>query len=168
MKRKNYLFLVLAVALFFVFAVASGEESSSDVNQGVESAATSNAEDSSSLGDYSVEISSSRLVKDYEGKDVIIVKYIFTNVNDDNPTSFMVAFDDNAYQNGVGLNETYFVSDDAEYSSDNQSKEIKKGASLEVEVAYELNDNTTDVDIEVEELFSFEEKTISKTFKIAE
>ncbi|MGN1316035.1 MAG: DUF5067 domain-containing protein [Acutalibacteraceae bacterium] len=168
MKRKNYLFVVLVVALFFVFAVASGEDSSTTVNQGVDSAASSNAEDDSALGDYSVEISSSRLVKDFEGNDVIIVKYIFTNVNGDNPTSFVAAFDDQAYQNGVGLNESYFLSDDAEYSLDNQTKEIKKGASLEVEVAYELNDTTTDVEVEIEELFSFEEKTITKTFEIAE
>ena len=47
-------------------------------------------------------------------------------------------------------------------------KEIKKGATLDVEVAYELNDATTDVEIEVKELFSFSEKVITKTFKIAE
>ena len=46
-------------------------------------------------------------------------------------------------------------------------KDIKKGASLEVEVAYELNDSTTDVEVEVSELFSFSDKVIKKTFTIA-
>lgn len=79
----------------------------------------------------------------------------------------MVAFDDAAYQGGVGLNGAYFLSDSAKYSADNQTKEIKKGASIEVEVAYELNDTTTDVEVEVKELFSFDNTTIKKTFAIS-
>lgn len=68
----------------------------------------------------------------------------------------------------MGLNEAYLLADDANYSSDNQTKEIKKGASLDVEVAYELNDTTSDVEVEVKELFSFSDRTITKTFSIAE
>ena len=108
------------------------------------------------------------LLGDVEGKDCIIVKYVFGNVSGEEPASFMFAFSDYAFQNGVGLNEAYILDDSANYSSDNQSKEIKKGATLEVEVAYELNDTTSPVEIEVEELFSFDEKTITKTFTIAE
>ena len=74
----------------------------------------------------------------------------------------------NFKKSGVGLNESWIVDESANYSSDNQTKEIKKGASLDVEVAYELNDSTTPVDIEVKELFSFDEKTLTKTFEIAE
>ena len=37
---------------------------------------------------------------------------------------------------------------------------------IDVEVAYELNDETTPVDVEVKELFSFDDKTITKTFSI--
>ena len=40
----------------------------------------------------------------------------------------------------------------------------KKG--FDVEVAYELNDTTTDIEVEVKELFSFSDKTITKTFSI--
>ena len=119
----------------------------------------------SNLGDYNVVIKSCRLAEDYEGKAIVIVKYQFTN-NDNDATSFMWSIDENVYQNGVGLNECYFASDSANYSSDNQTKEIRKGVTLDVEVAYELNDTTTDIEVECSELISFSEKKISKTFSI--
>ena len=154
------------VCIFAIFAIASGSSDSSDSADQGEGAAGTTSADNTSLGQYSVEIASSRLAEDYEGKDVIIVKYNYTNVASDTATSFMTAFDDHAYQDGVGLNEAYFLADSANYSADNQTKEIKKGSSIEVEVAYELNDTETDVLIEIGELFSFNDKTISKTFTI--
>ena len=42
-----------------------------------------------------------------------------------------------------------------------------KGATIEVEVAYELNDTTTDIEVEVSELISFNDSMITKTFSIA-
>lgn len=167
MKKTRILLAVLLSLLFVFFAVASGEDTESTADQGSDSAKTTVADDSE-IGDYSIEILESRLAKDFEGEDVVIIKYKFTNVANDEPASFMFAFDAAAFQDGVGLNECIFVDDSADYSSDNQTKEIKKGSSIEVEVAYELNDTTTDVEVEVQELFSFEERTITKTFKIAE
>ena len=149
---------ILLVATFGVFALGSGEESETDQGSG--------SADNTSIGDYSVEIVSCRLAKDYANKDVVIVKYKFTNNNDDEATAFYLTFDDAVYQNGVGLNEAYVLKDSANYNADNQTKEIKKGASIEVEAAYELNDTTTDIEVEVKELFSFSDKTIKKTFSI--
>ena len=62
--------------------------------------------------------------------------------------------------------ECYFVDDSANYSSANQTKEIKQGVSLDVEIAYELNDTTTDIEVEISELFSFSDRKIQKTFSI--
>ena len=166
MKKSIALLLVLAVlCTFSVFALGSSSEEGT-TDQGSGSAAQSPDADST-LGNYKVEIKSCRLAKDYEGKDVAIVTYTFTNVSGENATAFYIAFDDTAYQNGVGLNEAYILDDSANYSADNQTKEIKKGASLDVEVAYVLNDTTTDVEVEVKELISFSDKTVKKTFKIA-
>ena len=164
MKFARWVLAVLLLAVFMVFALGSGESESGD--QGSGSVATKNEESNDQLGKYTVVIDSCRLAKDYEKKPVVIIKYIFTNVSDENAVSFMVAFDDAAFQNGVGLNGAYILDDDAKYNADDQMKEIKKGASLEVEVAYELNDTTTDVEVEVKELFSFSDKTLKKTFKI--
>lgn len=163
MKKMKVLLSIVLVLMFAMFALGSGEDS----NQNQGTGAAESEESSSNIGDYTVEIQSCRLAKDYAGKDVVIVKYLYTNVAKDDATAFFVAFDETVYQNGVGLNESYVLDDSANYSADNQTKEIKKGASLEVEVAYELNDTTTDIEVEVKELFSFDDTTITKTFSIA-
>lgn len=164
---KKALSLIMAIMLMGTFSLfALGSTESETDNQG-NGTATVNEKDDSNLGDYLVKIDSCRLTRDYEGKDVVIIKYNFTN-NSEDPTAFLTAFDDTAYQNGVGLNECYFLDDSADYSSDNQTKEIKTGKSIDVEVAYELNDTTTDVDVEVSELISFNDSVVTKTFKIKE
>ena len=161
---KRFLSILMVVALLFVFGVfALGSSESENEDQGKGSA--DSASEESNLGEYSVEIMGCRLAEDYEGKAVVIVKYKFTN-NSEDSTAFYTAFDDNVYQDGVGLNEAYILDDSAEYEVDNQTKDIKSGANLEVEVAYELNDTETDIEVEVEELFSFDDKKITKTFSI--
>ncbi len=180
MKKLISILLVICVVLSFaLFAMGSGSEEE-NINQGSGSAQSQEEAEKetvegaekeageANLGDYNLVIDSCRLARDFEGKPVVIVKYIYTNVSDDDATSFFMAFEDNVYQNGVGLNEAYFLDDDVEYNSDNQTKEIKKGASLEVEVAYELDDEVTDIEVEVSELISFNDKTVTKTFSIAE
>lgn len=127
--------------------------------------ADSGSNSESNLGDYNVVIKSCRIAKNYESKPVVIVKYEFKN-NSDKAASFIYTFEDNVYQNGVGLNNSYVLSDSANYSADNQTKEIKSGVTLDVEVAYELNDTTTDILVEVSELISFNEDKVTKTFSI--
>lgn len=169
MKRTLTLLLAVAVLLSFaVFALGSSSETE-PADQGNAAADKDNAaaDDATSLGQYSVEIKSCRIAKDYEGDPVVIVLYGFSNVSAEESGSFMFCFDDVVYQNGVGLNECLFVDKSANYSADNQTKEIKKGATLDVEVAYELNDTTTDIEVEVKELFSFDDKTLTKTFSIS-
>ena len=151
MKVKQFL-AVLLIAAFFLVAAGSGEGGTSDQGGGNANTATKGND---AIGKYSVVIDSCRLAKDFEGKSVVIVKYIFTNVSDDEPAAFYVTFDTAVYQNGVELNEAYFLDDNANYDAENQTKAIKKGAKLEIEVAYKLNDTTTDIEVEVEELFSF-------------
>lgn len=185
MKKISIILAILMLMAYALFAMASGESSTTDEGDDTpvkdeatagddsagesagESADGSEKAEDSTLGKYSVTIDGYRLSYDYEGKTVIIIKYTYTNVSNDTPTAFMIALSDSAFQGGVGLNKSYFVDDSAGYSADNQSKEIKKGASIEVEVAYELNDATTEVDVEVSELISFSDKVITKTFAIA-
>lgn len=164
-KLTSIILAILLICTFALFAIGSGESDSETSDQGSGSAEVSDTKDDE-LGDYSVVIDSCRLAKDYEGDDIVIVKYIFTN-NAEDSASFFLAFDETVYQDGIGLNECYFADDSANYSSDNQTKEIKQGSTLDVEVAYELNDTTTDIQVEVKELFSFDDKTITKTFTIA-
>lgn len=181
MSLKKLLGAFLIVVLFALFALGSGEDSTIDqgsgnatsssavINQGSANASSetpASSEIDGTLGDYKVIIDSCRIAKDYEKKPVAIVKYIFTNVSNDEAIAFYVAVDAEVYQNGIGLNESYFVEESAKYDSGNQMKAIKKGATLEVEIAYELDDNTTDIEVEVKQLFSFDDTVIKKTFSI--
>lgn len=116
-----------------------------------------------SLGDYSVEILSARKSTDYEDKDAIIIRYNFTN-NSDEAASFMFATQSKAFQDGVEL-EMAMMMDDT-YNSQDLTKEIKPGASIEVEKAFVLNGDSP-VEAEVTELISFDdEEKIEKTFDL--
>lgn len=167
MKKFGTLVLaMLIIAAFGLFALGSGESGNADQGSGKADSTAADDNDNTAIGDYSVVIDSCRLAKDYSDRNVVIVKYKFTNNQSDDSASFFWAFDETVYQNGVGLNKAYMLKDSANYNSDNQTKEIKKGSSIDVEVAYELNDTTTDIEVEVKELFSFSDKTITKTFSI--
>lgn len=160
-KIISLLLAVLLLCVFGLFALGSGESGTDDQGKGE----ATNSSTDANLGDYKVEIKDCRLAKDYEGKSVVIVNYGFTN-NADEATAFYTAFETTVYQNGVGLNESYVLADNANYDEGNQTKDIKTGSSIDVEVAYELNDETTDIEVEVKELFSFDDKTVTKTFAI--
>lgn len=89
-----------------------------------------------------------RTAKGYDGEPIVIVSYKFTN-NSDEPVSFLFMFASRAYQAGVELEDCYLVADSENYSWENQTKNIKGGATIDVEFAYELNDTYTDVEIEL-------------------
>lgn len=171
-KKMCLIGVLLVITIFFT---ACGIETTSDsqpaqqATGSTEEVGTAEKEEvekaDNKLGDYSLEILGCRLAKDYADKDIVIVKYAFTN-NGDDAASFSFAFDDSVFQNGVGLNDCFMAADSANYSADDQRKEIQKGASLEVEVAYELNDTETKIDVEVSELISFSDKKITKSFDI--
>lgn len=158
---KKLLAIIMAIALIFALCACGGTTTS----QG-EGAAEGTASSDTKLGNYSVEIKSCRLAEDYEGKPIVIITYGFTN-NGKESASFSFAITDEVYQADIGLNKCYFADDSANYNSDNQTKDIKSGASLDVDVAYVLNDTSSDVVVEVSELISFNDKKLSKTFKIA-
>ena len=125
------------------------------------------AKDTGKLGDYTVAIESARLSKDYEGKPAVVVKYKFTN-NGDKATSFMVAITNKAFQDGVELELAMVDSTkDAKFNSGDGLKEIKKGASLEVEEAYKLSNQKSKIEVEANELVSMSSDKLSKTFDAA-
>jgi len=173
--KKILIIVAIVVAVIVVIGIIGGGDSEPTTTDSANTTGATNNTDSTTkpsntgngniLGNYTVEIKSYRLAKDYESKPVVIIKYSFTN-NDNEPASFNLTFKDQVYQDGVGLNECYVADDSANYSADNQNKEIKKGASLEVEVAYVLNDTTSDLEVEISELFSYSDKTITKTFSL--
>ncbi|MBO5105570.1 MAG: DUF5067 domain-containing protein [Clostridia bacterium] len=169
--KKVFLYLLSVILILTILSgcmnndneTLSSTASKNDISSN--ETALKNETTNGDLGEYNVNIKSCRLAKDYEGKDIVIVNYGFTN-NSDNSASFTFAISDKVFQNGVGLNKCYTAADSAKYSSDNQSKDIKKGATIDVEVAYNLNDSTTPIEVECSELISFSDEKVTKNFNI--
>ena len=94
MRKFSGVLVIFLVAAFFLFAAGSSEESEK-VNQGNGSATqVQQDQDVNRLGEYSVVIDSCRIAKDYEDQPVVIVKYIFTNVADDDAAAFSWCIDE--------------------------------------------------------------------------
>lgn len=164
MKKSISAILSIALVLLFaLFAIASGSSEGEETTQPADEAQV--AETGSNVGNYSVEIKEARITETYDGKAAVVITYGFTN-NAENAVSFLTAFEATAYQGGVGLNEVFMLKDGDLYSSDNQYKEIKTGATLDVDIAYELNDTETDVEVEVEEFLGWTDDKVTKTFTI--
>ena len=160
--KKWWFWLIIGVVVVAIL-FGGGSDSSTD-DQGSGSSQVGGS-DKTNLGDYHVEIMSCRVVKGYDNKDVVIVKYKFTNHSDDS-ANFTWSISDEVYQNGVGLSGAYVLPDEANYNADNQSKDIKPSVSLEVEVAYELNDSTTPIEIELTEYLGWSDDKVTKTFTL--
>ncbi len=163
-KSISIILAVLMVTAFAFFAVASSSEEGTDATTKAAAKAEAQATESN-VGQYSVDIKSARLTEDFEGNPVVVITYGFTN-NSDKSTAFYLAFEDNVYQNDIGLEPAYVLADGDPYDDGNQMKDIKTGATLDVEIAYKLNDAETDVVVEVKELFSFSDDMVTRTFSI--
>lgn len=164
---------VCVVATFFVFAIASTDDVSSGVEttragdiETTRAGETVTAENNSQLGDYEVEIKSARITTDYSGNPTVVVTYGFTN-NADSSQNFFWSIDDKAFQDGIELTPAFLLADGDPYDPDMAEKDIQKGVSIDIEVAYILSNSTSDVVVEVSELISFSDKKITKTFSFS-
>lgn len=161
------LFVLLVAGLLTFSAVGCSVDTVSDTQtKETSQASTEEKNDEAVLGEYEIKINDFVMSKTYDGKPAIIVNMNFTN-NSDKTASFMTSLSSKAFQDGVELS-TAILGDYSNYDVDAQMKEIKKGAAIDVQVAYELSNTTSDVEFEVEEFLSFDDKKIEKTFKIAE
>lgn len=125
---------------------ARSEDSSSNKES---SAQTDNSD---SVENKNIKIASWKLSKDYNGKDVLVVEYEWTNTKDD-AANFMTTFTDMVYQNGVECNSTVIGCDDVD--TQKQMNDVKPGVTYNVAVGYLLQDNTN-ATIVVSELFGDE------------
>lgn len=163
-KRFLGIMSVLVIAVFAFLAIASGSSETPSVDEQPEGTAAI-AETNSNVGDYTVEIKDARISKTYDSKPAIVITYAFTN-NSSESTAFYLAFEDEAFQNDIGLNRAYTLIDGDPYNEDNQTKQIKTGATINVDVAYELNDTESDVVVEVSEYLGWTDDKVTKTFSI--
>ncbi len=169
------IFIIVFEGIIILRLSDSGDSSSSNTSdktvQTTKSDSTSNNSVSnnnvisttdSNLGKYKVEIKGCSLTKNYSGKSVAIVTFSYTN-NSSEAAAFDWTFVTHAYQNGIEAENTWY-DDDVYGGEDNQSKEIKTGATIEVKEAYLLNDTTSPLEVEVGQSFSFDSTKVTKTF----
>lgn len=138
-------------------AVSTDEASQSAVQAPAEPAksaepAASEMIGSGDLGSFYVEITSADLTTDYEGNPAIIITYSWTN-NSDETTSAMVSISEKAFQDGVELDTAFIMSDD--YDSSASMKDVRPGSTIDVQCAYTLSNQASEIEFELSELFSF-------------
>lgn len=114
------------------------------------------------IEETSIKIIGHKLSKDYKDQDVLVVDYEFYNGND-KPESFIFAFSDKAFQNGVECDDSVFGCDDVD--SQSQMSDIQPGVTIKVSVGYHIKD-TSDVSIIVQDFITDKEylsETVSLT-----
>lgn len=121
----------------------------------------------SAAGDYAVTIDGAHFTEDNEGAKAIVVDFTFKNGSAE-ATSFLLAIERKAFQNGVELANPAMVTDDANYDIGSPMKEVKPGATqTPVQWSWTLDD-ASDVTIEVSELFAQDGTLIaSKVFRVS-
>lgn len=164
-KRVWFILLIIVAVIIIIAVAASGGGNSNNGEQPTNSNSGAVVNDSgdSNLGQSKVEIKNCTLSTDYEGSPVAVVTYSYTN-NGSEAQAFDIAFITHAYQNGVEAEKSYFLSDESYEKNNNQSKEIKPGVTIDVLVAYKLNDTTSPVEVEVGQFLSFDNTKITRTF----
>jgi hypothetical protein len=107
---------------------------------------------------YSVTIDGWSFVDNYDGTPCIALDYTFTNVSDDSATSMQLATNITVYQNGVECEDAWFSDGN---SDDGYTNKVKAGVSVKCTRAYKLQDTTSDVEVEVAPLFSWNDDLLA-------
>ncbi len=116
------------------------------------------------IGDYVCTVKSAEMTKDYEGSDAVLITYEFTN-NSSEAVSFDYALDDEVFQDGIQLEDVYFLENDEEFDSFD-TVDIKPGVTYEVTKAYKLRNTESSLEVEIGELFSFDDTVITTTVEL--
>ena len=163
MKFKRILAGICALTIIAALSACTTETTDSESSE-VESSAAESKEESAESSEESSEeeteaaeftfaINSTSLGKDYEDKDVLIIKYDFTN-NSDEATSFTFACQDTVFQDGIECDSTVIGCDDID--SQEQLNDIQPGKTYTVTVGYHISDMSKPVDVVITDLFGSE------------
>lgn len=102
-----------------------------------------------SESDFEVKLSGHKVTADEDGQPVLLLDLSFTN-NSKKPAAFSATVDEKLFQNGVELDPTYlssyFNADVDDEKSRNASKEVQPGTTIDVQVAFALQDGSAPVE----------------------
>jgi len=164
-------FLIALGILIFIIIIASigGKDNQTTGGENADGSvvAGKTIAEAGKIGDYNVTIKDSKVVQNGD-KNILVVTYTFVN-NAKDSKAFMYAVTDKLFQNGIELGTVYGSwGIENEYNFDNKSKEIKPGVTLDVQCAYELNDTTTDIEVEISEWISLNDNKLVYTILLSE
>jgi RNA polymerase subunit RPABC4/transcription elongation factor Spt4 len=179
--RRPGIWVLIVIVIIIVAAVAgSGGGSKTPVDQTDGGSATTAQESSASEKSVPEEdvaeaapaviIGDCEYSEDYANEPTIIVNYEWTNTTN-STTSLTWAYTIKAYQNGVELNESYFSDD---WLSDKKgmnaswvdsSRDVKPGSTIQTSIVYEIDDESSPIEIEVSEIFDADDVVTKKTFE---
>ena len=171
-KYRTYVAILAAAGMLLVLgacgaSVAAPTPAASPTAEAtaVQTAAPSATPASGTLGDYAVSIAGYTLAKTYDGKDAAVVTYHWTN-NSPNTTDFLSAFNTQVTQNGAACGAVIVPAGDGS-DVNSQTKDVKPGASLDVQAAYLMLDATNPIEVSVFESMSEANVAVTQTFDIA-
>ena len=175
---KKTLVKILAFCLVVMFAISAtgcfGSSSSGGSNIGgniggnigaTTSATPNNATD---FGDIAISIKSCEITTDSDGKAIAIVTYGFTNNDYDDGMSFFASISDSVSQNGVELAESDALKGEFDMFNPDEVKEVAKGETIDVKVAYELQDTVSNITVKAGKSITIagEDATVTQVFAI--
>lgn len=139
MKCKRMIYVILVVLMLFGLT-ACGKDQAKDPNE-------------LKIGSYELLYKGAKLMKDYDGNDAIVLTLDYTN-NSKETTSYLWSVVETATQNGAELEmATIFISEDSfDTVTESQFSDVEPGATMEIQVAYELKDTTSEVELIFEEI----------------
>lgn len=179
-KKKKIILIVFAVllAIIVIAAVSGGDDdkegntSSSNTSSSVQADEDNNSSEGvkvqekeskkGEIGNYVCTIKKVEKCKNYDGKPAVKITYSFTN-NSSDSESFDMALSDNVYQDGIGLEDAFFTGEDEDMGID---VKIKPGVTKEVRKTYLLKNETSDLEVEIGQAFSFSDETITEIVKL--
>ena len=155
-----FLALILALSLILCGCAPSDKNDSSNTNQTppTEDVESPDPTDSQHTNDESpVILLNKELAKDYEGKDVLVLTFEWTNLTDEN-TYFSLDVNVKCFQDGVALESAIMIDDT--YPTAKAITEVKPGGTIEVAEAFILSNMESVVEIEVSPLFTFNDEEL--------
>lgn len=118
------------------------------------------------LGDYQVELKGAFLTRDHEGKAAVVITYTWTN-HSERTMNAMSAFVEKAFQGGVQIDSALIMPQPG-YDSGAPMRDLRPGASTDVQRAFLLADRTSPVEFEVSLFSTLSDEAVSALYDLEE
>lgn len=141
-RHKFITFLLILCLIGFISAMTGNNNTQNKKDS------SNTMETEGEINNYYVKIGEATITNDGLGKNILLLNISFTN-NNDEAKAFMYNLDCKMYQNGVELKmpiSTYGIEN---YNWEDKTKEIQSGVNFEFKLAFEIEDLSSPVNVEI-------------------